>query len=137
NQNPNCHIAVHCTHGFNRTGFLICSYLVLVHKWDMEQAVHEFAKARPPGIYKQDYIDELFRRYDYFERRFAAPELPKWCNEDEQYQDDDSVVDVRNGGYAGPSTSRNISSHHDNSSNSASNPFEGVYLVRDQHKIEQ
>lgn len=27
-KNPSSIIAVHCTHGFNRTGFLICAYLV-------------------------------------------------------------------------------------------------------------
>ena len=27
-QNPTLLIGIHCTHGFNRSGFLICSYLV-------------------------------------------------------------------------------------------------------------
>ncbi|CAK9292655.1 unnamed protein product [Gordionus sp. m RMFG-2023] len=27
-KNPNDLIAIHCTHGYNRTGFLICSYLI-------------------------------------------------------------------------------------------------------------
>lgn len=27
-KNPLVVIAVHCTHGFNRTGFLICAYLI-------------------------------------------------------------------------------------------------------------
>ena len=26
-------LGVHCTHGFNRTGFLIISYLVQVSEW--------------------------------------------------------------------------------------------------------
>lgn len=33
---------------------------------------------RPPGIYKQDYIVELFQRYSD-EEPILAPELPDWC----------------------------------------------------------
>ena len=44
--NPTKIIGVHCTHGFNRTGFLIVSYLVLNLEWSVEAAVHEFTKAR-------------------------------------------------------------------------------------------
>lgn len=39
-------IAVHCTHGFNRTGFMISSFFVESEDWGMEAAVLEFAKAR-------------------------------------------------------------------------------------------
>ena len=36
-------------------------------------------QARPPGIYKQEYINELFRRYDDVEAAPAGPALPDWC----------------------------------------------------------
>lgn len=39
-------IAVHCTHGFNRTGFLIVSYLVEQRELCLEIALETFAKAR-------------------------------------------------------------------------------------------
>ncbi len=39
-------IAVHCTHGFNRTGFMISSFFVESEDWSIEAAVVEFAKAR-------------------------------------------------------------------------------------------
>ena len=51
-QNPLDVIAVHCTHGFNRTGFLIAAFLVQTEDWSPEAAVEAFAKSRPPGIYK-------------------------------------------------------------------------------------
>lgn len=38
-----------------------------------------FAQARPPGIYKGDYIKELFRRYDDEDDAIAPPALPDWC----------------------------------------------------------
>lgn len=46
----------------------------------VEAAVMSFAQARPPGIYKEDYIKELFRRYDDEDDALAAPERPSWCN---------------------------------------------------------
>ena len=45
---------------------------------------------RPPGIYKQDYLDELFRRYSDPEDTPPAPPLPDWCTEsDDGDRDDD------------------------------------------------
>ncbi len=55
-QHPLEVIAVHCTHGFNRTGFLVSAYLIQIEDWSPEAALAAFAKARPPGIYKEDYI---------------------------------------------------------------------------------
>ena len=37
-------IGVHCTHGYNRTGFLIIAYLVEKEDWDLEAAISVFAK---------------------------------------------------------------------------------------------
>lgn len=76
-------IGVHCTHGFNRTGFLIASYLVLKCDCSVEIALDMFAKARPPGIYKADYIEELYRRYDSIEDAPPPPDRPDWEAEEE------------------------------------------------------
>ena len=40
---------VHCTHGFNRTGYMLASYFCEVEEWSIEDAAHMFAMARPPG----------------------------------------------------------------------------------------
>lgn len=79
-QHPTEIIGVHCTHGFNRTGFLICAYLVEKLDFSIDMAVALFAQCRPPGIYKQDYINELFKRYaDEFNNEVAiAPPTPNW-----------------------------------------------------------
>lgn len=71
-------IGVHCTHGFNRTGFLISCYLVERMDFSVEAAMKAFADARPPGIYKGDYIRELYERYDDVEDTPPPPELPSW-----------------------------------------------------------
>lgn len=88
-QNPLEIVAVHCTHGFNRTGFLISSYLVERHDYAVEAALKSFSEARPPGIYKKEYISELYRRYEPDDEQEAvAPPLPDWCYEEEEEEDD-------------------------------------------------
>uniref|UniRef100_A0A5S6QUV6 mRNA-capping enzyme n=2 Tax=Trichuris muris TaxID=70415 RepID=A0A5S6QUV6_TRIMR len=72
-------VAVHCTHGFNRTGFLIASYLVIENNCSIDAAIAAFVSARPPGIYKQEYLQELFRRFDDVAFTPEAPLLPNWC----------------------------------------------------------
>lgn len=88
-QNPLEVIAVHCTHGFNRTGFLICSYLIETEDWSPEASTVAFANSRPPGIYKADYLEELFRRYGDASDAPAVPDLPDWCFEEQDNVDDD------------------------------------------------
>ena len=35
-------VAVHCTHGLNRTGFLLVSYLCKIHNMPLQAALDEF-----------------------------------------------------------------------------------------------
>lgn len=65
-------IAVHCHYGFNRTGFLIVSYLVERRGYDVQVAIDEFAKCRPPGIKHEHFIDTLFLRYWFALRRAST-----------------------------------------------------------------
>uniref|UniRef100_A0A8C8DJJ1 mRNA-capping enzyme n=1 Tax=Oryzias sinensis TaxID=183150 RepID=A0A8C8DJJ1_9TELE len=102
-KNPTELIGVHCTHGFNRTGFLICAYLVEKMDWSTEAAVATFTLARAPGIYKGDYLKELFRRYGDEKDAPLAPALPDWCfgEDDGEVDDDGNAV----GQELGPSSS--------------------------------
>jgi len=88
-QNPLEIVGVHCTHGFNRSGFLISSYMVEEFDWSVDMAVSEFNKARVPGIYKEDYIKELFRKYGDLADAPGPPEMPEWCLEEETGVDED------------------------------------------------
>lgn len=88
NQNPGELIGVHCTHGFNRTGFLIIAYLVERDDWSVEAAVQSFAQCRPPGIYKAHYLQDLVNRYGDSKELMPAPELPDWCLEEEEGHSD-------------------------------------------------
>uniref|UniRef100_A0A8C2ZE44 mRNA-capping enzyme n=1 Tax=Cyclopterus lumpus TaxID=8103 RepID=A0A8C2ZE44_CYCLU len=106
-KNPEELIGVHCTHGFNRTGFLMCAYLVEKMDWSMEAAVAAFSQARAPGIYKGEYLKELFRRYGDEEDAPPAPALPEWCFDDEDSGDvDDDGNSV--GQESGPSSSGSV-----------------------------
>lgn len=63
-----------------------------------------FSQARTPGIYKEDYLRELFRRYGDEEDMPPPPALPEWCFDDEdtsQVDDDGNGV----GQESGPSSS--------------------------------
>jgi len=64
---------------------LTCAYLVEKLDFAVDIAVDLFAQCRPPGIYKQDYLNELFRRYaDSTDNQVpvAAP-LPTWETNEE------------------------------------------------------
>lgn len=63
---PNRDIIVHCHYGYNRTGLMICAYLIEEEHVTVQEAFRRFRSARPPGIKHQNYIDKLILRYsDY------------------------------------------------------------------------
>ncbi|XP_011307620.1 mRNA-capping enzyme [Fopius arisanus] len=99
-KNPLEIIGVHCTHGFNRTGFLIISYLVETEFSDVEGGLYSFSIARPPGIYKGDYIQELFRHYSDIADAPPPPARPTWCLEydDAGVEDTDEVPESGSSG---------------------------------------
>ena len=61
-------IGVHCTHGVNRTGYLICRYLIEKLDWDPQKAIDEFKIHRGHPIERQNYLDDLKKG------KWAAPE---------------------------------------------------------------
>ncbi|XP_057436847.1 uncharacterized protein LOC130729206 isoform X2 [Lotus japonicus] len=72
-------ILVHCTHGHNRTGYMIIHYLMRTMSISVTQAIKIFSDARPPGIYKPEYIDSLYTFYH--EKRpemIVCPPTPEW-----------------------------------------------------------
>lgn len=52
-------IGVHCTHGLNRTGYLICRYLIDVDGMDPTKAVHLFNSSRGHSIERKNYLNDL------------------------------------------------------------------------------
>ncbi|XP_043492444.1 RNA/RNP complex-1-interacting phosphatase-like [Polistes fuscatus] len=52
-------IGVHCTHGINRTGYLICRYLIEKRGWESQDSLQAFEEARGYPIYRDEYIAAL------------------------------------------------------------------------------
>ncbi|KAI3973213.1 hypothetical protein MKW92_038666 [Papaver armeniacum] len=80
----NKYILVHCTHGHNRTGFMIVHFLMRSQPLSVTDAIKAFHNVRPPGIYKQDYIDALYAFYH--ERKpssVSCPNTPELCCENQ------------------------------------------------------
>ena len=55
-------IGVHCTHGVNRTGYIVCRYMVERLGIDPSEAINAFSTARGHPIERQNYIDDLMTR---------------------------------------------------------------------------
>ncbi|XP_020255884.1 mRNA-capping enzyme isoform X3 [Asparagus officinalis] len=72
------YILVHCTHGHNRTGFMIINFLMRSQPMHVAEAVNVFAQKRPPGIYKQDYIEALYTFYHESPENLICPPTPEW-----------------------------------------------------------
>ncbi|GMR36197.1 hypothetical protein PMAYCL1PPCAC_06392, partial [Pristionchus mayeri] len=52
-------IGVHCTHGINRTGYLICRYLIDRQDWNADEAIRVFEECRGHTIEREKYKDTL------------------------------------------------------------------------------
>jgi len=52
-------IGVHCTHGLNRTGYLICRYMIETMKIDPEVAIRDFNAARGHTQERENYLENL------------------------------------------------------------------------------
>ncbi|XP_015969540.1 uncharacterized protein LOC107492978 isoform X1 [Arachis duranensis] len=77
--NTKKYILVHCTHGHNRTGYMIVHFLVRTESISVTEAINRFAQARYPGIYKQDYIDALYMFYrEKKPEDLVCPQTPEW-----------------------------------------------------------
>jgi atypical dual specificity phosphatase len=75
---PEGAIAVHCTHGLNRTGYLIVTYMVKRLGCTVTEALEAFKAARPPGLIKHMYVEDLYKRLGEGEE-MQLPELPDWA----------------------------------------------------------
>ena len=52
---------------------------ITIFLYSVDAACNKYAEARGPGIYKEDYIEELFKRYGDLEDMPSVPALPNWC----------------------------------------------------------
>ncbi|XP_043940337.1 uncharacterized protein LOC122812116 [Protopterus annectens] len=68
-------IGVHCTHGVNRTGYLICRYLIDVCSMSPKRAIELFNKARGHPMERRSYTDDLLTGYKRSNKGMDDPGL--------------------------------------------------------------
>ncbi|KAJ8286771.1 hypothetical protein GJAV_G00043110 [Gymnothorax javanicus] len=59
NQDNDKLIGIHCTHGLNRTGYLVCRYLIDVEGMDPAEAIELFNRSRGHAIERENYLEDL------------------------------------------------------------------------------
>ena len=67
---------IHCTHGTNRTGYLVTIALVVLHQMSVQKALATFAKMRPPGLWKEEYARALVTKFGGSVPKLPSP--PAW-----------------------------------------------------------
>ncbi|KAL8579983.1 hypothetical protein ACOMHN_054105 [Nucella lapillus] len=55
-------IGVHCTHGVNRTGYMVCRYMIDRLRIDPDKAIELFGDARGHPIERENYLKDLKMR---------------------------------------------------------------------------
>lgn len=92
NSNPAGYILVHCTHGFNRTGYMIVSHVMRIlsdETTTVEKALQLFSQSRSPGIYKGYYVRHLFKYYHMSPPdNYPTPQIPEWKAGESPDEDD-------------------------------------------------
>ncbi|XP_019646289.1 PREDICTED: RNA/RNP complex-1-interacting phosphatase-like isoform X1 [Branchiostoma belcheri] len=70
-------IGVHCTHGVNRTGYLVCRYLIDYKGFTAERAIEAFNKARGHDLERENYLEHLQQRSALIQSgEVLPPKLP-------------------------------------------------------------
>ncbi|XP_061118981.1 RNA/RNP complex-1-interacting phosphatase-like [Conger conger] len=79
NQDNDKLIGVHCTHGLNRTGYLVCRYLIDVEGMDPAETIELFNRSRGHSIERENYIQDLKSGPKRSNRGIEQPdEEPVW-----------------------------------------------------------
>ncbi len=69
----------------------------------IDATIDLFSKARSPGIYKQDYLNELLKKYgDETSAAIIAPARPEWRLSNSDDEDEPNERPVGNGGIKRP-----------------------------------
>lgn len=78
-------IGVHCTHGVNRTGYMVCKYLIEKMNVQPETAIREFESTRGHQIERHGYREDILRSKQG-DRPVVQPSLQVLRSEFEQSQ---------------------------------------------------
>lgn len=68
------------THGFNRTGLLIVSYLTERLDMSVSEALKLFSLKRNGGIYKDYIVEAIFEKYKKDDEECPTVTIPSWVD---------------------------------------------------------
>lgn len=88
-KHPEQYIAIHCAYGFNRTGFIVCSYLIEKENMTAEEALEAFAIARPPGVKHERFQLALKARYP---TRGCKPKVTEYDGDEDDDKNENGLV---------------------------------------------
>ncbi len=88
-KHPEQYIAIHCAYGFNRTGFIVCSYLIEKENMTAEEALEAFAIARPPGVKHERFQLALKARYP---TRGCKPKVTEYDDDEDDDKNENGLV---------------------------------------------
>lgn len=69
-------IGIHCAHGVNRTGYMICKYMIMKMGIGPREAIETFNQARGHPIERQNYIEELLQTKPLNAEKFTFIRVP-------------------------------------------------------------
>ncbi|KAJ8347067.1 hypothetical protein SKAU_G00284680 [Synaphobranchus kaupii] len=74
-------IGVHCTHGLNRTGYLVCRYMIDVDGMDPAEAIELFNRSRGHAIERENYLEDLKSELQRSNQGIDQPDPePEWSH---------------------------------------------------------
>ena len=79
---PRAVVGIHCTHGLNRTGFVVAELLCKLEGYQLAEALTDFNTIRSPGLWRENYVQQLHARWG---GPFPAiPQPPAWERQHQQ-----------------------------------------------------
>jgi len=113
-------VGVHCTHGINRTGYMIARFLIQCEGWDVEEAITTVGDARGHPIERENYIAHLNNLH---QPGYLFPKIPtaKDLQEKEKKQKKRDSSDLKRNGDNSECTSKVESESAPNKHNDSSN----------------
>jgi len=96
-------IGVHCTHGLNRTGYMVCRYMIERLGFQPDEAIFEFNSARGHEQERENYIADLKKRStinvkESFSDQHNKRKERRWMTDD-QDGDDTEFIDYQENDY--------------------------------------
>ncbi|CRK97319.1 CLUMA_CG010713, isoform A [Clunio marinus] len=95
-KSPEKLVGVHCTHGLNRTGYFVCSYMVLCNNVSPSDALKSFCEARGHEIERRNYVNAVNNHESNVELQRIIRDIDLYANEDDERQSNRSRIRERN-----------------------------------------